>query len=627
MPLGREETLNRLISILLILSIAFSCMLSLSSCGANTPPEETPGADEPSTPHEPTIKIPEFGGWDRGTVAFDKLTYARPNVNGLISDFEAVSEEIRLGEKSFEELTEAIDGLDEGYADFRTMYSLSEIFTSKDASNEFWQTEHEYLSTNAPSFSQAVEGLFVAAAQSGYRARFEEDYFGYSLEEYVDGGIYTDELVELLAEEAALEAESSAISTANIQIEYEIRGESFKGSVNEVLEAIKEKYGEMSSIYNNSITPCLELFKSAKARKQCEIYVELVRLRSLIATEMGCESYIEVGYKNTGHDYSKEQMENLLDDIGIIYQLYNRLWYAKLEADVNAQLSKEQSYITTVNRLGNLYLSRDKELYDIYSYMLYYGLFDIAPEGGNRYEGAFTTYIDSNNSPYLFMSADNKQYDYLTLAHEFGHFADMYLNYGSEGSLDISEVSSQGLEYLTMGMLSEIMSDDNHRILVNKAVDEAIWTLFNQGILSIFEHSVYELEYDEITREKLDELVGEAFEAVFGFDIEGSDNLEKVMMVHTIEYPFYVQSYFTSLIAALEIFFMEENEPGAGLAAYKAMLYAIDDEKSFAETLMVAGIKSPLRDGSLIDLANDLHYYYFGKPYIDVESGTNTAAA
>ncbi len=620
--------MNKIISILLILSMLLGSMLLLVSCGDTPPSTDTPNENEGTQkPHEPSIRIPAFGNWQRETVSFSELTYSRPNVELLLQDFDATSEAIKKGDESFEQLTARIDELDAGYTNFYSMYSLAEIYTSKNSSNEFWQTEYEYLSTKSPEFAQAVENMFVAAAQSELKVRFEEEYFGYSLEQYVDGGIYTDELVALLAREAELEAENSAISTSNITISYDLRGETFTGTVDEVLEKVKEKYGEMSSIYNNSKTPCMELYRVAKEEKQCDLYVELVKIRSQIATEMGYDNYTEIGYENTGHDYSKEEMIGFLEDIKEIYALYLKLWYAKLEADVNAQLSKEQIYIDTVNRLGNLYRSRDEELYDIYSFMLYYGLFDIAPEGENRFEGSFATYIDDNESPYVFITAENKQYDYLTLAHEFGHFADMYINYGNSGSLDLSEVSSQGLEYLTMGMLSDIMSAENHRILVSKAMDDALNTLLFQGFFAMFEHMVYELDYNEINREKLDQLVAEACEEVFGVTLRGFDSLSIAMIVHIIEYPFYVQSYCTSLVAALDIFFLEEETEGAGLGAYHAMLEAIGEDKGFLDTLGAAGIKSPLRKDSLIDLANDIHYYYFGRLYIDTESGTNTAAA
>ena len=428
-----------------------------------------------------------------------------------------------------------------------------------------------------------------------------------------------------MAEEAELEAQNSAISVSNVEISYIIGKKTFTGTVEEVLEAIKTEYGEKSSIYRNAQIACPKIFETKKVEIQADLFVKLVKVRSLIADEMGADSYTEIGYENSGHDYSPEEMLAFLDDIKEIYLLYLKLWYSKFESDVNTELTKEQNYIDTVNKLGTLYKSKDDDLYDIYSYMLYYGLFDIAPKSDNRFNGSFATYIDSNNSPFLFMTADNKQYDYLTLSHEFGHFADMYMNGGSSGSIDLSEVSSQGLEYLTMNMLIELMNEESHRILVNKAMDDALNTLMFQGFYAMFEHLVYDLDYSEITRERLDECVSEACEKVFGASFEGFDSLEITMIVHIIEYPFYVQSYCTSLVSALEIYYMEVEEPGTGFAAYKNMLSAIGEGLGFIDTLNEAGIESPLRKGALLSLADDIHYYYFGKPFIDRDSGNNAA--
>lgn len=618
--------MNRLISILLILSLLIGCMFTLISCGATPPDNENPGDNpSPDSPTGPTIRIPQYGGWDRGTVAFTDLAYSRPTVDIILEDFSAATVAIKENQESFDRQIEMIEALEDGYENFFSMYTLTEIYTSKDSSNAFWQTEHEYLATRYPEFSKAVEDLYVAAAQSEHRTRFENEYFGGSLEKYVDGGVYTEELVDLLAQEAELEAQNRAISTANVEIEYRIGKKTLSGTIDEVLEEIKEEYGEKSSIYANAKSACVQIFETKKVKIQSDLFVELVKVRSLIADEMGADSYIDIGYENNGHDYSPESMLNFLDDIKEIYLLYLKLWYSKFESDVNTELSKEQSYIDTVNRLGNLYKEKDAELYDIYSYMLYYGLFDIGSGSGNRFDGSFATYIDTNESPFLFMTADNKQYDYLTLAHEFGHFADMYLNGGSGSSIDLSEVSSQGLEYLTMLMLGDIMETDRHRVLVNKAMDDAINTIMFQGFYAMFEHLVYELEYSEITREKLDECVAEACRKVFGISFDGFDSLDVTMIVHIIEYPFYVQSYCTSLVSALDIYYMEVKEAGAGLAAYKTMLSKIGEGLGFEDTLTEAGIKSPLSKGALLSLADDIHYYYFGKPFIENDSGNNAA--
>ena len=81
-----------------------------------------------------------------------------------------------------------------------------------------------------------------------------------------------------------------------------------------------------------------------------------------------------------------------------------------------------------INDLYSVYRDIDPELLDVYSYMLQHGLYDIADESANRFSGAFTTYIYSNNSPFIFMSAEGKIVDYMTLAHEVGHFYDGYVN-------------------------------------------------------------------------------------------------------------------------------------------------------------------------------------------------------
>ncbi len=139
-------------------------MFALISCGTTPPDGENPGENpSPETPAGPTIRIPEYGGWDRGTVAFTELAYSRPLVDVILEDFGSTTTAIKENTESFESQVQMIEALEDGYENYFAMYSLTEIYTSKDSSNAFWQTEHEYLATRYSEFSKAVEDLYVVA--------------------------------------------------------------------------------------------------------------------------------------------------------------------------------------------------------------------------------------------------------------------------------------------------------------------------------------------------------------------------------------------------------------------------------------------------------------------------------
>ena len=74
-------------------------------------------------------------------------------------------------------------------------------------------------------------------------------------------------------------------------------------------------------------------------------------------------------------------------------------------------------------------------------------------------------------------------FEFIIFAHEFGHFVDGYVNNGSDVSLDLSEVSSQALEYLTLLALEEQLSESSYKYLEYEYLTLAMESLINQGII------------------------------------------------------------------------------------------------------------------------------------------------
>ena len=77
--------MKRFIALLLALCILSVNAAFLISCGDNLPTEEPPNNNEqtentPSDKTEPTITIPEYKDYQRGTINFDEIVYKRPDI-------------------------------------------------------------------------------------------------------------------------------------------------------------------------------------------------------------------------------------------------------------------------------------------------------------------------------------------------------------------------------------------------------------------------------------------------------------------------------------------------------------------------------------------------------------------
>ncbi len=618
--------MRKLITLAILLLFLVSLLLSCAKQPDENPEKpsegnQNNGGSEPQEPSAPTITVPEYKDYGRGTVNYNDIIYERPSVIALVASYTELTEKIENGSLSANEIISALKALEEPHNSVISMYAIAEINHYKDTSLEFWQTEHEYLSTSYPSFTQAVEDLLVKCARSPFKATLESEYFGYSLDEYTEGGIYTDEAVKLLQKEAELEAEYSGLSTANVTIVYpELNGFSANGTVDDVYKAAAAKFGIGTKGYNDAVLMINSLYQSALENAQKPIYVDLIKVRRLIADELGYGTYTEYAYEAHGYEYTERQMLSMLSDVAkyispVARQLENSVFQAYFPTNRQPALDR----VSMINTLLDVYKATDSTLYDIYCYMLQHGLYDINEKSDNRFNGAFTAYIKSNNSPYLFMSSSGFISDYLVLSHEFGHFADGYINYGASPALHISEISSQSLEFLTLLSLENKLSVNEYTYLKLYSMRSILNNIFaTQSCYAMFEHIAYRLEYDEINEKSLNEAVNDAVKYIFGSEINTTADFTDMMIPHTVLHPLYVESYVSSGLVSLDIFFNEcemTGTPGTGYAQYKSLIERSEKDITLTELLEKSKLDSPFEQDKVKKIANNIHYFLVGSYY------------
>ena len=620
--------MKKLIALLLLFCMLFS-LLACSMQGqdnsgkdSNTNTDVDNGKQDEITDNTPTVAVPEYKDYGRDTVNFADLIYARPNLQSVIDAFEAVTLVVEENLIPIGEQIEKIRELEDDLANVRTMYSLAEIYQSKDASVEYWQGEYEYISTNYPRLSKTVEDLLVACALSDNRATFETDYFGESLEEYADGGIYTDEVVALMEEEARLEAEYSSLGTATVEIVYNSVDSSIKweGTTDAVIAKAKEHFANNDASYQRVLLAINLLYEQARIKLEKPLFIELLKIRRLIADELGYRDYSVLAYDSMGYDHTSAEMLALLSDIGVYTApVASELEYIAFGSYFQNTVQPTLKEVILINNLYEVYSSLGGDYKDAYSYMLQHGLYDVAKGDGNRFEGAFTAYLEDNNSPFIFMNASGFIRDYTTLSHEFGHFLDGYINYGVDESLTVSEISSQALELLTvLSLRSRLRSSDYQYLEYYTMFSFLNSVLLSQSFYCAFEHLAYALEYDEITESRLEDVVEDAFSMVFGQDMSLEGKLEYVLLPHTMLYPFYVESYVISGVVALDIFFMESyrtGNSGEGFAAYEALIKRGESELPLADRLECAELDSPFKAGKIKEISNNIYFQIIGKNY------------
>ena len=616
--------MRKILSLILAAIISFSSFGALTSCDLHLPDTENSEKNpEPNnTPQE--IITPELRDYpERNTVKFTEIKYIRPDIEKISSDFSAAAAAISDESLSFEEKLDGIIALEGSYTELLTMLSYSRIRRSEDVSDTYWNDEYAYISENYPSFSKVLEELFVAAATSPDAERFEDEYFGEGLiEKYSDGGSITDALVALTTRETELENEYSELSEANVIITY--RG------TTDTCESLLEKHKDERN-FEKTKAEIEMLYKSAYSERTNEIFVELVKVRRSIANERGLDSYTEHAYEAVNHEYNEGKILSLIDGIA---EHVVPVW-ATLETYVFSTTddsdSEKLDRVSLINELYDVYERMDDGLLDAYSYMLGYNLYDVNGASTNRYEGSFATYLYAYDAPYLFVTTNGTNDDYMTMSHEFGHFFDSYVNYGGETSIDLSEVSSTALEYLTFLSIGDELGDkarDMHFSLVRDALSVLVF----QSFYALFEHNVYSIPENEISKASIEDAMFRAAESM-NLNTEALEPnpdagifnpLDFVLIPHLFISPCYVESYCTSVIVSLELYFLEKSNTGEGIKAYLDLINREDTPLLFEDYIKESGLKSPFEPGLIRELAYKLYYDILGDYRFDENKNTNS---
>ena len=598
------------------------CILSpfsfmLYSC--DEPGGETGGG---SNSQDEQIFIPDISGTGREPVNISELQYTRPDTDNLIEAIRRASDIISKSELEYSRQLEAIRTIEPLYSHYSTMYAYLTLMTSKNSADREWTSEYAALSEAEPDIADALEELYVEAARSEYANSFEEDYFGEGhIEKYSDGGRHTDEAVAYLKREAALTSEYTSLSTATVVINY--KGES--KTYDEIAKELADKYGEWSVRYSVAIKECDALYERARSKRAAELFCELVKVRADIADAMGYEDYREYAYELRGHDYSPEELDALVEEIS----QYTVPVYQALEAAAFGGYFRHNKGIrvtreSVINGLYKAYTDMDKDIADAYAFMLASGLYDVEPKAQNRKDGAFTLYLTELDAPFVFTTLTSNVTDYSTLSHEFGHFYELLSRGTSSPSLDLSEVSSQSLELLTLTRLDGIMNADEYKYVYYSSMRSALLTLITQGFYAKLESLIYGLEGDEVTEENLNSLVREAAKEMH-LNPSAYTTISSVLIDHLVLYPFYVQSYCTSLAVSLDIFFLECENVGEGVRIYSA-LSTRDEDGEFCDVIDECGLDLPFNNNMLKGLLDKIYYSIIGSYYFTGPGDINNVA-
>ena len=480
---------------------------------------------------------------------FSEMAYERPAVEQMETDLANCRIEAQSGTDK-DALMEQVWKVYNFYNTFYTQYNLASIYYFKDMTDTSWEAEYSYCARNAASVDAMLEEMFYALADSPLKEQLEQDEaFGEGFfDSYSGESVWDETFLALMEQEAVLEEEYYDVTL---------------------------QYQDLESYSDPAFDAC--------AADLAEVFVELVKVRQEMAEYVGYENYADFAYDFYHYrDYTPRQAESYLKQI----QKELVPLYRQVESRGGAENAEEfcrpaeaYAYVESAAQamggvVGNAFkVLREAELYDItYS--------------DKKYDGSFEVYLPDYAAPYVFIDPATTQQDKLTFAHEFGHFCNDFASWGSVVGVDVAEVFSQGLEYLSLcygdeaGTLTEMKMVDCLRIYVEQAA------------YATFEQEVYRLE--DPTVESVFALY-EEISISFGFDSWDWEPKGFVLIGHFYTDPLYIISYVVSNDAAFQLYQMEQEEPGTGLALFEQELAT--EQTYFLSFVEEAGLESPFAPG------------------------------
>lgn len=486
----------------------------------------------------------------RSQTCFADMEYARPDMERLAGVLDESCKTARSSE-DLDTVLEAVYNYYDEYDWFYTNSNLANIHYSADLRDSYWAAENAYCSGNSAEVEAGLQTLYEALADSPCREELEsEEYFGPDyFDQYDEETIWDEGFVALLEEEAEM-----------VNRYYELNAQA----------ADVELY-----------TP---EFYDAYGYAMEELFLELIALRREIAAYTGYDSYPQFAYDFYYYrDYNPLQAAAYLEKVGRelspLYRAVIQNWnYYAGESGRHSNQEETLRYVrTAAQAMGGV-------VEDAFETMEAGGLYDLRVDE-NKYASSFEVFLTGYGVPYIFTCPSEQVYDWVTFSHEFGHFANDYATYGSTGGIDVAEVFSQGMTYLSL------CYGENGEALREVALADCLCTYVEQAAYAAFEQQVYGLSGEELTVENVRKLYEEVSA---GFGVADSlyfDSRDYIFVNHFYTNPQYVISYVVSNDAALQLYQLEREEPGAGLAIYQEALTS--QQPYFLAFLREAGLTTP----------------------------------
>ena len=545
---------------------------------------------------------------------YKELHYERLDVeksknllNDIITDFKEAG--------SASKQIDAIKKVDSFSRDYMTYQAMASLNFSRDINDVDAKSEKEYYDSISTDMREVYDKFDKVLHESKYKDEIIKEYGQTFLDEIeINLKTFDPKIKDLLKQEIDLKNEYTKL-TAGAKISYEGKEYNLAG------------LGPFHSDVNRDIRK-----KSYEARygwfkdnenELDDIYDKLVKLRHKIATTLGYDNFIELGYYRMGRsDYGPKEVANfrkqIVDHVVPIV--------AKLHEQKKEILGLDELYFydginfkdgdpkpkgtpdELVKSAQEMYHELSPETGEFFDTMVNEELMDLVNRDGKR-PGGFCTSFPKYDRPYIFSNFNGTDHDITVLTHEAGH---AFQNYSSTHlplvnyhwpTMEAAEIHSMSMEFFTWPWMKKFFKEDTEKFKY-KHISGSLSFLPYGACVDHFQHWVYE-NPEASPKERKDKWL--ELESIY-MPYRSYDEMVFIKdggvwqgQLHIYQMPFYYIDYTLAQTCAFQFWIKNEKDKGSAWKDYLTLCRA-GGSLSFVNLVKLAKLNSPFEDGCLEDV-------------------------
>mgnify|MGYP000849578072 FL=1 len=578
-----KDHVTKPIALFTILAMVFS--LFACSSGSKTIRSTSSSSQEAVTTSSPVTTSAQHKN-----VTVADMVYERPDLEQIRAKIDDLESGISRG-KSAEELFASYEAIQADYAHADSMLSLSYLLYALDVTESYYKNEYAFLQSELGELDSEMETVSVHLFDSSDEAKAlcREKLGEFYMESILNGkDLGGESMQELLDEE-----EQQTLQYDQLSATYTLLDNGRRWTLSQIESDPSLDYDEYIRLYN--------AYCAGFNEKAGEIFLNQLNIRSQIAQNLGYPDYAAYCYDYYGRDYTLDDANNLHEAVKqYIVPVFIEANSKNTSYDLADAEFDQQSFISALQ-----YAAADFSplLNESVSYMVGNNLYDFSVSA-SKMDGSFTTYISDYKAPFIFSWWTGDSTDITTVLHELGHFTNYYLNpavgYSAADNLDLAEIDSQALVLLMIDYYGDFYGKLSKDATKDVLID-AMYSLISGCMEDEFQQIVYRtpgMTLSEMNASYHELAVEYGLDEVYGYT-----GTEWVLISHTFQTPLYYISYAVSMVPALELYELSQDDPTGARNAYFNIIKR-SQSMQFQEVLAQNGLSSVFSDATMQKIAS-----------------------